>query len=60
MVSEETRDADERLREELRHVDLEKLKKMIKPLITSKKQEKIPLPANARLSCEKAAYPASS
>jgi hypothetical protein len=33
MVSEQTRKEDERLREELRHVDLEKLKKVIKPLV---------------------------
>jgi hypothetical protein len=33
MVSEHTREQDERLREELRHVDLEKLKKVIKPLL---------------------------
>jgi hypothetical protein len=33
MVSEQTRKEDERLREELRHVDLEKLKKVIKPLL---------------------------
>jgi hypothetical protein len=33
MVSEQTREEDERLREELRHVDLEKLKKVIKPLL---------------------------
>jgi hypothetical protein len=37
MVSEQTREDDERLREELRHVDLEKLKKVIKPLISSSK-----------------------
>jgi len=35
MVSEHTRKQDERLREELRHVDLEKLKKVIKPLIST-------------------------
>jgi hypothetical protein len=34
MVSEQTRKEDERLREELRHVDLEKLKTVIKPLIS--------------------------
>jgi hypothetical protein len=33
MVSQKTRDEDERLREELRHVTPEKLKKVIKPLI---------------------------
>jgi hypothetical protein len=33
MVSEQTREEDERLREELRHVDLEKLKTVIKPLL---------------------------
>lgn len=36
MVSEQTRKEDERLREELRHFDLEKLKKVIKPLIGGK------------------------
>jgi hypothetical protein len=36
MVSEQTQEEDERLREELRHVDLEKLKKVIKPLISTK------------------------
>jgi hypothetical protein len=33
MVSEQTKEEDERLREELRHVDLEKLKTVIKPLL---------------------------
>jgi hypothetical protein len=33
MVSEQTRQEDEELREKLRHVDLEKLKKVIKPLL---------------------------
>ncbi|MGA2411896.1 MAG: hypothetical protein ABSG46_16115 [Candidatus Binataceae bacterium] len=33
MVSQEKREEDERLREELRHVTPEKLKKAIKPLI---------------------------
>ena len=33
MVSEQTREEDERLREKLRHVDLETLKKVIKPLL---------------------------
>ena len=36
MVSEQTRKEDERLREELRHVDLEKLKTVIKPLLQTK------------------------
>lgn len=40
MVSEETREKDERLREELRHVDLEKLKKVIKPLIEPRERAK--------------------
>jgi hypothetical protein len=40
MVSEHTREQDERLREELRHVDLEKLKKVIKPLIGRREPEK--------------------
>jgi hypothetical protein len=38
MVSEETREKDERLREELRHVDLEKLKTVIKPLLAPTKK----------------------
>ena len=42
MVSEQTREEDERLREELRHVDLEKLKKVIKPLISSSEKQKRP------------------
>jgi hypothetical protein len=40
MVSEQTRQEDERLREELRHVDLEKLKTVIKPLLEPLKTEK--------------------
>ena len=40
MVSEETREKDERLREELRHVDLEKLKTVIKPLLAPAKKQK--------------------
>ena len=40
MVSEQTREQDERLREELRHVDLEKLKKVIKPLLAPAKKPK--------------------
>jgi hypothetical protein len=43
MVSEQTRKEDERLREELRHVDLEKLKTVIKPLISGKPLEKKPI-----------------
>jgi hypothetical protein len=42
MVSEKTREEDERLREELRHVDLEKLKKVIKPLLQPDPKEKKP------------------
>jgi hypothetical protein len=38
MVSEQTRKEDERLREELRHVDLAKLKKVIKPLLQANKR----------------------
>jgi hypothetical protein len=41
MVSEQTREEDERLREELRYVDLEKLKKVIKPLLAPAKTDKI-------------------
>jgi hypothetical protein len=51
MVSEETREKDERLREELRHVDLEKLKKVIKPLIATPDGVKRP----GRASIEKKA-----
>ena len=40
MVSEQTREEDERLREELRHVDLEKLKKTIKPLLQADRTKK--------------------
>ncbi len=40
MVSEQTREEDERLREELRHVDLEKLKTVIKPLLEPSRTEK--------------------
>jgi hypothetical protein len=32
-ISEKTRAADEKLREELRHADLDKLKRLMKPLI---------------------------
>jgi hypothetical protein len=32
-ITEQTREEDERLREELRHLDLEKLKRTIKPLL---------------------------
>ena len=34
MVSEETKREDEEVREQLRHVDMEKQKKILKPLIT--------------------------
>jgi hypothetical protein len=34
-ISEKTREADEKLREELRHVDLAKLKKVIKTLVAT-------------------------
>jgi len=49
MVSEQTREQDERLREELRHVDLEKLKKVIKPLLRTDrtKTKKATSPAKA-------------
>jgi hypothetical protein len=40
MVSEQTREEDERLREELRHVDLEKLKNVLKPVLTPLKKQK--------------------
>jgi ABC-type nitrate/sulfonate/bicarbonate transport system ATPase subunit len=40
MVSEQTREEDERLREELRHVDLEKLKTVIKPLLSGGERQK--------------------
>jgi hypothetical protein len=48
MVSEQTKRGDERLREELRHVDLEKLKKVIKPLLRpDPKAKKATSPAKA-------------
>jgi hypothetical protein len=37
-VTEKTRKADEELREKLKHVDLEKLKKAIKPLLSTAKK----------------------
>jgi len=40
MVSEKTRQEDERLREELRHVDLEKLKGVLKPMLAPTKKPK--------------------
>jgi len=40
MVSEQTREEDERLREEVRHVDLEKLKKVLKPVLAPAKKQK--------------------
>jgi len=48
MVSEQTRKEDERLREELRHVDLEKLKKVIKPLISGSPKQKRPEKTSGR------------
>jgi hypothetical protein len=35
-ITEETREEDERLREELWHLDVQKLKKVIKPLLRAK------------------------
>jgi hypothetical protein len=35
-ISEKTRAEDERLREELRHADIDKLKRLMKPLIEKK------------------------
>jgi hypothetical protein len=32
-ISEKTRAADEKIREELRHADIDKLKRLMKPLI---------------------------
>jgi hypothetical protein len=40
MVSEQTREEDERLREKLRHVDLQKLKDVLKPILTPSKKQK--------------------
>ena len=40
MVSDETREEDERLREELQRIDLAKLKKVIKPLLRSSPVQK--------------------
>jgi len=37
-ITEETREEDERLRAELRCLDLEKLKRVLKPLVTKPKQ----------------------
>jgi len=37
-ITEETREEDERLRAELRRLDVEKLKKVLKPLVTKSKQ----------------------
>jgi hypothetical protein len=37
VITEKTREADERLREELRHADIGKLKKLMAPLIENRK-----------------------
>jgi hypothetical protein len=50
MVSEHTREQDERLREELRHVDLEKLKKVIKPLLQPDSTNKQKRPVSPKTS----------
>jgi hypothetical protein len=50
MVSEETREKDERLREELRHVDLETLKKVIKPLLQPDPNQKQKRPVSPKTS----------
>jgi hypothetical protein len=39
-ISEKTRAEDERLREELRHADIEKFKQVIKPLFQRKEDKK--------------------
>jgi hypothetical protein len=41
-ISEKTRAEDERLREELRHADIDKLKRLMKPLIEKKEPENKP------------------
>jgi hypothetical protein len=46
-ITEETREEDERLREELRHVDIEKLKSVLKPLVAPSKK---PLPQKRKNS----------
>jgi hypothetical protein len=38
-ISEKTRAEDERLREELRHADIDKLKRLMKPLIEKKESK---------------------
>jgi predicted transposase YbfD/YdcC len=40
VVSEQTREEDERLREELRRVDLNKLKKILKSLLRTTRKKK--------------------
>ncbi len=40
MISQKTRDADEKLREELKHVDPEKLKKVINAVVAIKSKLK--------------------
>ena len=58
MVSQEKREEDERLREELRRVTAAKLKKVINPLIKRSEEKKAPNPrqrterlqTNARLA----------
>jgi hypothetical protein len=50
MVSEQTRKEDERLREELRHVDLEKLKTVIKPLLRPDSTQKQKRPVSPKTS----------
>jgi hypothetical protein len=48
MVSQEKREEDERLREELRHVTPAKLKKVIKPLIERSEVKKKGDPSSAK------------
>lgn len=48
MVSEETGQEDKRLREELRHIDLEKLKKVIKRVVAISTIKKKPRNEDSR------------
>jgi hypothetical protein len=48
MVSEQTKEEDEQLREELRHVDLEKLKNVLKPILAPSKKQSTHRPGNRK------------
>jgi hypothetical protein len=41
-ITQKTRDKDEQLREQLRHADIAKLKKLMQPLIEKRAEEKKP------------------